>query len=351
MQNNFNDLINAIFNAIADQDSPPLNSNTHTEFDRLSIAAQAGDKTLFQNLLTAETQNQRRPDEPTLLMSAVMAGRTEIVQALIDAGADVNARMEMLCPVSALGFAVEDGHPEIVRLLLQAGASSQVETELGLLIDAAECSNAEIVQLLIESGWDVNVQNEQEETPLTVACRSGQVEVVQTLIAAGADIHKPGWQEMTPIVTVFFATEVNLERSELGLVEIEPDLSETVTQIVQALIAASANLDDRDVMGKTPLMLAIEQRNFEAATHLIHAGADVNAIMQISEDSLFSYGSNQVRQRALHLAIAARDLTAIELLLAAGADPTLPNSEGITALELATQKGLAGILQESRFPS
>lgn len=350
MQNNFNDLINAIFNAIADQDSPTLN-NAHREFDRLSIAAQAGDKTLFQNLLTAETQNQRRPDEPTLLMGAVMAGRTEIVQALIAAGADVNARMDMLCPVSALRFAVEDGHPEIVRLLLQAGASSQSETELDLLIDAAECSNAEIVQLLIDSGWDVNVQNDQEETPLTVACRSGQVEIVQTLIAAGGNIHKPGWQEMPPIVTVFFATQVNPASSELGLVEIEPDLSETVTQIVQALIAAGANLDDRDVMGKTPLMLAIEQRNFEAATQLLQAGADVNAIMEVSEDSIFSYGSNQVCQRALHLAIAARDLTAIEVLLAAGADPTLPNSDGITALELAIQKGLAGILQENRFSS
>jgi hypothetical protein len=345
MQNNFNDLINAIFNAIADHDSPTFHLNAQAEFDRLSIAAQVGDRLLFQQLLEAEMHKQRRADEPTLLISAVMAGRPEIVQALIDAGADVNAQMEMLCPFSALEFAIEDGHTEIVKLLLQAGASFQVEAGFCLLVDAAERSNADIVQLLIDAGLGVNAQNDQAETPLTVACRSTQVEIVQTLIAAGADVHQRGWQEMMPIVTVFYAVQ-----SEFELVEVDADGSEKITQIVQQLITAGANLNDRDVLGKTPLMLAIEHRNFEAATCLIQAGADVNAIMQVDEDSIFSYGTNQSCQRALHLAIAARDLTAIEFLLEAGADPTLPNSDGITAFELATQKGLAGILQDNRFP-
>lgn len=226
MQNNFDGMINAIFNAVADQEitSESIQETMLLEIDRLSIAAKAGDKILFQTLLEAEKQKQRRADEPTLLMSAVMAGSPEIVRALIEAGADVNAQMNLFFDFSALGFAIEEGNPEIVRLLLEAGA-------------------------------DVNAY---------------------------------------------------------------------------------------DVMGKTALMSAIEHHQLEVAQQLIDAGANLNALMKSDPNAL--PGTTLVCNSVLHLAIEARNLDAISLLLQSGADPDLPNSEGVTARSLAQQKGLSGLL-------
>ena len=225
MQENFDGVINEIFNAIADQEITleSIPTTSLLEIDRLSIAAQAGDKVLFETLLQAEKQKQRRTDEPTLLMSAVMAGRADIVHALIAAGADVNDRMELFFTFSALGFAIEEGNPEIVELLLSAGA-------------------------------DFNAY---------------------------------------------------------------------------------------DVMGKTALMSAIEHHHLEVARQLIKAGADLNVLMRCEHDTF-----PIVCQSALHLAIAARNIDAIALLLESGADPNLPNSEGVTARSLAQTKGLSGLFSE-----
>lgn len=55
----------------------------------------------------------------TALMYASIHGHSESVRILIEAGADVNVRMDRTTP---LGVALDHGHSEVVRLLLRAGA-------------------------------------------------------------------------------------------------------------------------------------------------------------------------------------------------------------------------------------
>ncbi len=370
MQNDINEIFNAIFNAIA-MDCETQASTL--EFNRLSIAAQAGDRSLFQALLEAEHYHQRRKDEPTLLIGAVMAGRLEVVRALIEAGADVNAKMTQFFTFDALSFAVDEGYSAIVKLLLdagadpnwnnhnpalcpirvacqkgytsivqillQAGAVVKFGTGFRLLVDAAQYSNAEIVQLLIDSGCNVNTREVGGDTPLIAACKRAKLEIVNVLINAGANVNKAGMYNSTPIVGVFIAPKLRsvLEpREPMASKAIE----QSITSIVKALLDAGADPNVKDMLGKTPLMLAIEQQNLDAVSILINANANVNAIMQPDFDSIFVRDLNIVRQTALHLAIATENFVIIKRLLDAGADPNLANSDGVTALEFAKQKGL-----------
>ncbi|MBW4692336.1 MAG: ankyrin repeat domain-containing protein [Lyngbya sp. HA4199-MV5] len=370
MQPNLNDIIGMVFDAITGEDATPTVSEAEAkaEFDRLSIAAQAGDTELFHALVAAENQRQRKKSDPSLLMSAVMAGRTDVVRALIAAGADVNAKVEMFFTFDALETAVdkgyteivkllldagadpnwnnqnpglcpirkacEKGHTDIVRLLIHAGAAVKFDTGFRLLVDAAEkSSQPEIIQLLIDAGCNVNTRNYQSDTPLTAACRRARVSIVHTLIAAKANVNKVGMHDMAPLVTVFLAPKMNEALAGHGLAESESDVPQKITQIVNALVTAGADVNVYDVMGKTALMLAIEQRNFDAAQVLLNAGANVNAVMHPNRDSIFVREATIVCDSALHLAAKANDTDAIALLLNAGADPQLLNSDGIPALK------------------
>lgn len=369
MQPNLNDIIGRVFDAITGEDSTSTVSEAEAkaEFDRLLIAAKAGNTELFHALVVAENQRQRKKSDPSLLMSAVMAGQIEVVRALIAAGADVNAKVEMFFTFDALEMAAdrgyteivkllleagadpnwnnqnpglcpirkacEKGHTDIVRLLINAGAAVKFETGFRLLVDAAEKSQPEIIQLLIDAGCNVNTRNYQSDTPLTAACRRAQVGIVQTLIAAKANVNKVGMHDMTPLVTVFLAPKMNEALAGHGLAKAESDVPKKITQIVNALAVAGADVNVYDVMGKTALMLAIKQRNFDAAQTLIDAGANVNAIMYPNQDSIFVRGATIVCDSALHLAAKANDTDAISLLLNAGANPNLLNSEGIPALK------------------
>jgi ankyrin repeat protein len=375
-QNNFGEQIGGIIDLFIGKSSlsPAQEKAAELEFDRLTIAAQAGDTELFKQLLIAERADlERCKDSPTLLMGAVMAKREAIVRALLEAGADVNATYEQFFIFDALGFAVdngsteivrlllaagadpnrhnsspgmtpilkacEKGHADIVRLLLEAGAAVKFGTGFRLLTEAAQKSTPEIVQTLIDAGCNVNTRD--RDTPLTAACRLARVEIVQTLLANAANPNKPGMHDMMPLTTIFLAPQMLAAIDDSGLdIAVAPerqagDLSERIDRIVSLLLAAGADPNTHDVMGKTPLMLALEQHNLVTAERLLAAGADVNKSTQPKADSVFLHGKEIVTQSALHLAIADRHHTAIDFLLAAGADPQLANSEDITAQELA----------------
>ena len=59
--------------------------------------------------------------DKSLLMTASEEGFFDIVQLLLDHGANVNIRLVVL-GYTALGYACENGHVEIVKLLLSHGA-------------------------------------------------------------------------------------------------------------------------------------------------------------------------------------------------------------------------------------
>ena len=115
------------------------------------------------------------------LMLAVVEGRKEIVQLLINYGADVTLKNHQGDTV--LKIAEEKGNTEIVEMLRKALADK--------LFEAVKAGNKELVQSLIDSGADVDAKNSYGDTALFIAERNadepnGDTEIVEMLKKAGA---------------------------------------------------------------------------------------------------------------------------------------------------------------------
>jgi len=120
----------------------------------------------------------------TPLMVASENGYTEIVQLLLEKGADVNA--ETNDGKTALMYAAAKGRTEIVQLLLEKGAD--VNTKIygtPILLWAHENGHTKIIQLLLEKGADVNAKNKYGETALMRAAKEKHIEIVQLLLENG----------------------------------------------------------------------------------------------------------------------------------------------------------------------
>jgi len=100
-----------------------------------------------------------------------------------------------------LHYAANGGHSEIVEWLLQHGADVNKEREdddcTPLYLSASK-GNLEIMKLLIKKGADINKTNKYGWTPLNSAAENGHLEVVKLLIENGADIHKSSKYGWTP---------------------------------------------------------------------------------------------------------------------------------------------------------
>ncbi len=89
----------------------------------------------------------------------------------------------------------------------------------------------------------------------------------------------------------------------------------------------AAALNWFDVTDRTPLTIAVEMEDIPIARRLIEAGADVNA-----------HNEPQIGDTALHRAAANGTLEMVELLLEAGADPTIEGWMRRTPLDRAQER-------------
>ena len=136
------------------------------------------------------------------LYNAAAAGRMDIVQLLLDHGADPNLREDQYAPKGrALYSAVYHGHYEIAKLLLERGAFPNPPVESSgdaLWVSRQWRPDKRMEQLLLSYGakpeperptddWSTS-HNWLRITPLHQAAREGDLEKARKLLAAGADL-------------------------------------------------------------------------------------------------------------------------------------------------------------------
>ncbi|XP_078603313.1 uncharacterized protein LOC144877285 [Branchiostoma floridae x Branchiostoma japonicum] len=116
------------------------------------------------------------------------------VKVALEAGADINYKPGFKQPGNritstgtALFNATRDGHVDVVRLLLREGASVvQRFGSLAPLHVAALKGYTEIVDLLVQHGATVDIQDHWDYTPLMYAFEYQEVDTARRLIELGA---------------------------------------------------------------------------------------------------------------------------------------------------------------------
>lgn len=130
------------------------------------------------------------PDGWTPLQLAAFFGRAELANALLDRGADIEARSTNASKNTPLHAAAAGGNTELVGLLLIRGANANARQESGwtALHSAAQAGNRKMVEELVAHGADVNAQADNQQSPLDLALTRGQQDMVNLLEALGAKL-------------------------------------------------------------------------------------------------------------------------------------------------------------------
>lgn len=124
-----------------------------------------------------------------LLFDAARLGRTDVIPALLQAGADLEATDAK--GHTALILASYHGHREATALLIEKGAAvDRAEAGRGntALMGTAFKGYVDTAGLLLDAGADPNAANRAGQTPLMMAALFGHTSVAERLIARGARI-------------------------------------------------------------------------------------------------------------------------------------------------------------------
>ena len=237
--------------------------------------------------------------------------RQELIQTMIDHGADVNAinkRNE-----TAFMKACKTGNVDAIKLLLSVGANPNIENDDGeTWIHHTVIGNwsREVLQVVIAHGGDVNAATKGNITALMLASRTGNADVINVLLAAGAD---PNITDADGYTCLHDAIDVGCTK-------------ETLT----AFINHGANIHAANKKGVTPLMGAVWKGNIDAIKVLLTAGADRKDCDTCLHSAIRNKCGKEILQR----------------VISHGADVNAKNEHGVTALGVACQMGNKDAINE-----
>lgn len=132
--------------------------------------------------------------------SAAFIGHKEVVQLLIDNGAELNAISGYSSPLIQ---ASAEGHEAVVQILVEKGAHVKCRSSVGKwllpLLEASKRGHEAVVRILAEKGAYLNTQDSSGHTPLLTSCQnSPNIPVAKTLISLGADVNSKNYDGQTP---------------------------------------------------------------------------------------------------------------------------------------------------------
>ncbi|CAG0890864.1 unnamed protein product [Darwinula stevensoni] len=209
--------------------------------------------------LLGTTGNGKSWEAPLLLAAA--RNQLSKVKAIIESGADVNARDPK--GNTALHAAASLGHQACMEALIRAGADVDAANgdEERPLHGAASLAASDPVQILLEAGADVNAVNSRGETALHVSAGSGLrcFPVVKELIRRGIRVDERDIQGQTAL-------------------HLACQLGEGGSGVVLHLLQHGADPNAEDADYNTPVMHAAVSKAEESIRHLTRFGARLNHV-------------------------------------------------------------------------
>ena len=207
---------------------------------------------------------------------------------------------------SPLMVASSCGHSAIVELLLKSGADIDLQNKWGVsaLMTAAYQCQHETVKLLLEKSANVNLKDTNNNSALLHLIRGDNrehfLEVLELLLEHGADVQVKSNDKTSPLSYVITeklpskAVKMLLEknaRTDVLLYGSLPVLHTAVRkgdpEVVKLLLEHGVPIDLQDNDGKSALMIACKEGHTEISKLLINKGAQVNLVSNNNAYALF----------------------------------------------------------------
>jgi ankyrin repeat protein len=279
--------------------------------------------------------NSPQPDGTTALHAAVRANDLSTAQALIKAGADVQAGTRY--GVTPMGLAALNGNAAMIRLLLDAGADPNTANPGGetALMTAARTGRVDAVTLLLDRGANVNAKDTlHAQTALMWAVIENHTDMVKLLLSRGADINAhtnvtmPKGEYVPAKAAAASGAGIIRQRAlptaDGGVTPLLFAVRDGNAEMTRLLLDRGADIGQSSGNHTTPLLIALLNGQVGLATELLARGADPNAADDYHRAALYAAIDlrNFNHEKYGDLPTDGRDpLDLIKALLQKGADP------------------------------
>jgi ankyrin repeat protein len=334
----------------------------------LSLACTNGNGALVELLLKAGADpNAPLPGGETPLMTAARVGSLASVKSLLARGAVVDAKDERRGQ-TALMWAAAEGHADVVQTLIELGADPRLRLSSGFtpLLFAVREGRSAVVRVLLKAGADVNEPVPMDRkrgyggrlppagaSPLLLAVMNAHFQLAAELIDAGADPNA----NLTGYTVLHAITSVR--KPGVGDNDPAPQGSGTLSSIelVKKLVAAGANLNARmtrranlantrfNELGATPFMLAALTADAELLKTLAALGADTKLPNADNTTALMACAGLATRSPGEDAGTEPEVLEARQVLLDLGADINAVDNNGETVMHAAAYKNLPQVVK------
>ena len=284
----------------------------------------------------------------TALGHAAYTGSVELVEILLETGADINVRQTD--GWSALHDACHSRNPEVVKMLLERSPDVNLQNlhgETPLRIAVKRPPNLDIVKMLLKANSDVDIVANDRTTAVYGAVMEGTSELLELLLKQNPDVNIPdswGWlpihrlvtrdsldcNEIFKMVTMLVNAGASLTaRYGFGLTLLHGAAAIGNVQVMKLLIAKTGWIDPEDGDSRTPLSEAIAKNQVAIVKLLLEKGAN--------------YRNLDVHLNTpLHIASRYGHLEIVNILLDQGdgkEDSLARNKDGWTPLQVAILDG------------
>lgn len=336
----------------------------------LHKASQLGHMGFVKYFMEQEFDPDKKDDQALSCLNTAIRGKQyEIAKYLIEQKVDLNSRTPYGdSPLTLLLRGDGEKQPELVKFLVNAGSEINLQNNWGsspLLLAIQTGYPIEIINLLFDPKTSTIIRNNDGITALHAAVKSGEKEIIKKLLDLEANINATDNAGDTPFFLAieqgfeflsWFVDNINIyAKDDQGNSVLHLVIQQNCdVDLVKLLLVKGIPINQKNLVGNTPFLLAVQNGDVEISRLLLDAGGDLFAENKNSENPMsiavtqpwenenswllndkFLHAKDYAGDTPIHWAVNANSLDVARGILGLGIDINQMNNYGQTALHKA----------------